>query len=132
MLPWAAFTVDALVVGTVSLIAVLLRGRLGLFDAASDLSASLQIAGPVMVAGWLAALALFGAYDHAVFGAGPEEYKRLLNGTLLALAGVAMVSYFAKFDLSRGFVAYAFLLGIPTLLTGRYALRASLKKARRA
>jgi exopolysaccharide biosynthesis polyprenyl glycosylphosphotransferase len=132
LLPWAAFSVDALVVGTVSLIAVLLRGRLGLFDAASDLSASLQIAGPVMVAGWLAALALFGAYDHAVFGAGPEEYKRLLNGTLLALAGVAMVSYFAKFDLSRGFVAYAFLLGIPTLLAGRYALRASLKRARRA
>ena len=131
-MPWVAFSVDGMLVGAVSLIAVVLRGRLGLFDAASDLSASLQIAGPLMVAGWLAGLALFGAYDHTVFGSGPEEYKRLLNGTLLTLAGVAMVSYFAKFDLSRGFVAYAFLLGIPVLLGGRYTLRSSLKRARRA
>ncbi|GAB3248676.1 sugar transferase [Nocardioides dilutus] len=131
LLPWVAFALDAALIGTVSLVAVVLRGRLGLFDAATDLSASLQFAGPLMVVGWLVALALFGAYDHTVFGAGPEEYKRLLNGTLLALAGVAMVSYFAKFDLSRGFVAYAFVLGIPTLLGGRYALRSSLKNARR-
>jgi exopolysaccharide biosynthesis polyprenyl glycosylphosphotransferase len=131
LLPWVAFAVDSILVAVVSLMAVVLRGRLGFFDAATDLSASLQVAGPLMVVGWLASLTVLGAYDHTVFGAGPEEYKRLLNGCLVALAGVAMVSYFAKFDLSRGFVTYAFGLGIPTLLAGRYALRSSLKRARR-
>src|SRR5688500_5723562 len=90
LLPWAAFALDALLIGVVSLVAVVMRGRLGIFDAATDLSASLQVAGPLMVVGWLVCLTVLGGYDHTVFGSGPEEYKRLLNGSLMALACVAM------------------------------------------
>ena len=131
LLPWAAFGADVLVVTFVSLAAAVLRPVLPVFDSAAGLTDMLDVAAPLMAFGWLVAIALLGGYDHTVFGAGSEEFKRVANGSFLAIAAVAMVSYFLKYDLSRGYVALAFLVGIPSLMLGRYALRTSLKSARR-
>jgi exopolysaccharide biosynthesis polyprenyl glycosylphosphotransferase len=131
LVPFAALAVDVALVAAVSLSAAILRPVLPVFDSASGLTSTLDVAGPLMALGWLFAISLMGGYGPSVFGSGIEEFKRVFQGSLFACAGVAMVSYFAHYDLSRGYVALAFLIGVPALLLGRLSLRSSLKSARR-
>ncbi len=83
-----------------------------------------------MMFGWVALLFLMGAYRHQVFGAGLDEYKRIINGSLVAAAAVTSVCYLANFPLSRVFFLLCFLVGVPVLVTGRLLLRRSLQRAR--
>ncbi len=90
----------------------------------------LTVAGPLFVAGWVLAIALFGGYRAGFFGAGTEEYKAVLRGSSLAAALIGIGCYLARFQLSRGFYVLLFLIGIPMLLAGRYVLREALHHAR--
>ncbi len=78
----------------------------------------------------MALLFLQGAYTSRNFGAGPEEFKVILMGSLLSAGAVGLFCYLAKIDLSRGFLLLTFLLGIPTLLTERYVARKLVHRAR--
>ena len=73
--------------------------------------------------GWLLALSLVGGYSRDVFGAGTDEYKRVLNASVLAAGLVGVGAYLAKFPLSRGFFLLSFMIGIPALILGRFQLR---------
>ena len=130
-LPRAVFVSDLALVGGVLALAVAGRSRLPIFTTAAELDASLPVAVPLILLGWLLGIALLGGYDQAVFGSGAEEFKRVLNGTFMTAAGTGIGSYLTKSDLSRGFFVLAFGLGVPMLLLGRLALRSLLKRARR-
>lgn len=91
----------------------------------------MAIAGPLMLVGWIFALATFGGYRPNIFGAGTDEYRRVLNASLFAAGLVGVGCYLAKFTLSRGFFVLAFVLGVPALVLGRYLLRRALHSARR-
>ena len=130
MLPVVALVLDVLLASLVVCLAVIAHQRVPMFDQ-SELTRSLDVAGPLILLGWLVALWIFGAYAGAVFGAGTEEYKRVLNGTVLAAALAGVGSYLTKFELSRGLFVLAFGLGVPALLMGRHGLRTLLKAARR-
>jgi exopolysaccharide biosynthesis polyprenyl glycosylphosphotransferase len=126
-----AFVIDVLAVSVAGAAAALGRDRLAIFDASSvQVSDTLGYAGPLMMGGWLLMLWLVGGYSSDVFGAGTDEYKRVLNASVLAAGLVGVGAYLAKFQLSRGFFLLLFFIGVPTLILGRFLLRRALYAAR--
>jgi exopolysaccharide biosynthesis polyprenyl glycosylphosphotransferase len=126
-----AFLTDVVAVTVAGGAAALGRDHLSLFDPSSvQVSDTLGLAGPLMMGGWLVALWLTGGYTRDVFGAGTDEYKRVLHASLLAAGLVGVGAYLAKFPLSRGFFVLLFLIGVPALITGRFVLRRALYAAR--
>jgi len=130
-LPVSALALDLLVMVSVFALAILGRNRLDVFDNTSDVTATLQVAGPLMLLGWLVVIAALGGYRDDVFGAGTDEYKRVFNASLITAGLVGVASYLTKFQLSRGFFLLAFGLGVPALLLGRWLLREAVHRARR-
>lgn len=130
-LPLTALLIDLVVMVGVGLVAIVGRRELDIFTSTANVEHSVTVAGPLIIMGWLATIALGGGYKADIFGAGMDEYKRVFNSSLIA-AGLAGVGcYLAKFDLSRGFFLLAFSIGIPTLLLGRLALRRAIQTARK-
>jgi exopolysaccharide biosynthesis polyprenyl glycosylphosphotransferase len=130
-LPTTALVVDAGVVAAVGAFAVWGRSHLHLFDNVADVTSSLTLVGPLVVLTWIAVIAGFGGYRNDVFGAGTDEYKRVLNASVVTVGLVGVSCYLAKLSLSRGFFLLAFALGIPALLLGRFMLRRAVHQARR-
>ena len=130
-LPVTALALDLVVIVLAAVIAVLVRRDVPLIDSSVDVTDAAASAIPFMAPAWIASLALLGAYKVDVFGVGLDEYKRVLNASLLA-AGLAGVGcYLARFPLSRGFFLILFGVGIPALLLSRRLLRGLLHSARR-
>ena len=126
-----AFVTDLLAVCIAGMVAALGRDRLAIFDPSIvQVSDTLGLAGPLMIGGWLLALWLSGGYSRDVFGAGTDEYKRVLNASVFAAGLVGVGAYLAKFQLSRGFFLLLFAIGVPTLILGRFLLRRALYAAR--
>ena len=130
-LPMTALLLDLILIATSCGLAVWGRLRLGIFQGAADVSSSLTVVGPLLVLGWVALVAVRGGYEQDVFGVGTDEYKRVLNASLIAASLLGVGCYLAKFPLSRGFFVLAFAVGIPLLILGRYLLRRAVKSARR-
>ena len=129
-LPLTALVLDVSIMIVVGLVAIVGRRELSVFDASLDVENSVTMAGPLIIVGWLAMIALRGGYKSDLFGAGTDEYRCVMNASLLA-SGVAGVGcYLAKFPLSRGFFLLAFGIGVPALLLGRWTLRRALHRAR--
>src|SRR5712691_2006876 len=79
---------------------------------------------------WCAAVLLAGGYDSRFIGLGSDEFRRVLNAAVTLMAGVAVLSYFAKLNLARGYMAVA-LPSVALLdLSGRYLLRKRLHRLR--
>ena len=130
-LPVSALLLDLAVVTLAALFAILGRQRMGIFDAAADVSGSLNIVGPLVVMGWIIVIGAFGGYRADVFGAGTDEYKRVLNASLVTAGLVGVGCYLAKFSLSRGYFLLLFAVGVPALILGRFLLRRAIHHARR-
>lgn len=122
--------VDLVVILLVTGLAVLGRQQTLLFAAAADVGVSVGMAAPLIVAGWLASIWLLGGYKPDVFGAGTDEYKRVMNASLLTAGLVSVACYLWQFPLSRGFFVLLFGLGIPVLLGARFAARRVVQTAR--
>ncbi|MCW2831683.1 MAG: sugar transferase [Aeromicrobium sp.] len=90
----------------------------------------LVMGGPVVAAGWIGVIALRGGYDKSVFGAGMEEFRRVLNASFVTAAVIGVGCYLAQFDLSRSFF-FAIVGGSVFVLMGRLALRLGVFHARR-
>ena len=127
----SAFVIDLLLISVAGVVAAIGRDHLRFFAIAPvPVADYLAIAALLILTGWLLTLALAGCYSAEVFGAGTDEYRRLLNASLVAAGLVALGCYLAKFPLSRGFFVLLFLLGIPLLILGRFLLRRALYSAR--
>ena len=132
-LPTTAFALDAAVVVASSLSGLLGRLRLDIFTPVTD-GPSQENVGWVyfaMVLGWLAVIAMMGGYSASVFGAGPDEYKRVVNASLLTAGLIGVTSYLAEYQLSRGFFLLTFMIGVPALVLARLALRRAVHRARK-
>ncbi|QXJ21532.1 sugar transferase [Actinomadura graeca] len=97
--------------------------RFGDDTAAPRPDAMLAAALPLIWVGWVAATR---AYESRFFGAGSEEYRRILDAGISLTAAVAILSYATKAEVARGFV----VVTLPTVtllsLLGRYRLRKHL------
>jgi lipopolysaccharide/colanic/teichoic acid biosynthesis glycosyltransferase len=81
------------------------------------------------VAWWMSVL-LAGGYDARFIGLGSDEFRRILSAAVNLTAGLAVVSYAAKLDLARGYMAIA-LPSVTVLdLAVRYLLRKRLHRRR--
>ena len=130
LLPAATALSDLGLVAVSILIAVAGRRRLGFVTGEADVAADLILVGPLLIVGWVALIYFSGGYRLDIFGAGTDEYKRVLNASLLAAGLLGVACYLARFPLSRGFFLLAFGIGIPTLLAGRWLSRRALHRAR--
>jgi exopolysaccharide biosynthesis polyprenyl glycosylphosphotransferase len=96
-----------------------------------DINRLLVVAGPAMIIGWVLAVLALGGYRSRVFGAGLDEYKRVVNASLATAAMVGIACYLLRFPLPRGFFVLSFVVGIPLLVLGRLLLRRSIHRARK-
>jgi exopolysaccharide biosynthesis polyprenyl glycosylphosphotransferase len=141
-LPVTALLLDLVLIATSVLLAGYGRSRLpgitrlgapGLSQSSTNFSLSqaiMMVAVPLVI-GWAVMIALRGGYDRGVFGAGADEYKAVVNASLLTAGLLGIGCYLTRFQLSRGFFVFAFLIGPPLLIAGRYVLRRVLHRARR-
>jgi exopolysaccharide biosynthesis polyprenyl glycosylphosphotransferase len=140
-LPLTALVLDLALVSASVLLAAYSRGRVPFFGGSPAPGLSPSAGGPTfsesiafmalpLVIVWILAILLRGGYDQGVFGAGADEYKAVVNSSLLTAALLGIGCYLSKFQLSRGFFVIAFLIGPLLLVTGRFLLRRSLHRAR--
>jgi len=122
-IPFGAAVLDLAVVALATGIALFGRSHLTFFSGAGDVYSDLSIAGPLLAIGWLLVIRLTGGYHADVFGAGTDEYRRMLNAGLITAGLTGVACYLAKFSLSRGFFLLLFTIGIPSLILGRWLLR---------
>ena len=100
------------------------------FDARDDVSSLVLLAAGPLLAAWLVMVRGVGGYSREVFGAGTEEYKRIIRASMLCAGLVGIGCYLTSFPLSRGFFLLAFAIGTPLLVLGRLALRRVIHRTR--
>jgi exopolysaccharide biosynthesis polyprenyl glycosylphosphotransferase len=79
---------------------------------------------------WWMSVLLAGGYDTRFIGFGSDEFRRILSAAVNLTAVVAVVSYAAKLDLARGYMAVALPSATVMDLTARYLLRKRLHRRR--
>ena len=85
----------------------------------------------VLIAGaWWAMLAIFRSRDPRIIGNGAEEYRRIVRITFWLFGGLAIASTMLKLDMSRGYLAAAFPMGLALLLFNRRLWRVGLHRSR--
>lgn len=86
--------------------------------------------GAVVVLTWWAVLELISARDERIIGDGPDEYRRAIRATFITFGSLSIISLMFKWDMSRGYLAIAFPLGLVGLVAGRKAWRVWLHHQR--
>ena len=79
---------------------------------------------------WSMSVLMAGGYDTRFIGFGSDEFRRILSAAVNLTAVVAVVSYAAKLDLARGYMAIALPSAAVMDLTARYLLRKRLHRRR--
>ncbi|WP_246304962.1 sugar transferase [Nocardioides thalensis] len=129
--PVAVLAVDLAMMVVVGALALYGREQLRFLNPVDGVRESLGVAGPLIVAGWIAMVALVGGYRHDAFGSGTAEYRSVVNASFLTAGLVGIGCYLAKFELSRGWFLLAFAIGLPGLIASRWLARRLLRSARR-
>jgi exopolysaccharide biosynthesis polyprenyl glycosylphosphotransferase len=94
--------------------------------------ALLPSAAACLVVLWPVLLIATGGHDERVFGAGGEEYRRVVHAGLLLLAFAGFISYAVDLDLGRGLVVGAVPGVTAATLLQRAVARAGLHRLRRS
>jgi exopolysaccharide biosynthesis polyprenyl glycosylphosphotransferase len=81
---------------------------------------------------WWLSVALARGYDARFIGLGSDEFRRVLNAAASLTAGIAIVSYWSRLDLARGYVVIALPCAAVLDLAARYLLRKRLHRQRAA
>ena len=86
--------------------------------------------GLLVLISWSFFLWFNGSRDTNILGFGADEYKKLINATLMSFTFIAFLSYIFKLEVSRAFVLIIFPLGLLLLIIVRRVLRRRLLSAR--
>lgn len=97
---------------------------------APDLAANIFDSSPIMTAGWLTAIALFGGYRARLVAAGADIYRNVLHASLAAAGIVGAFVYLANVELSRVYFVIFFVIGPLLLLVNRFVARRVMNKLR--
>ncbi len=135
--PWpAAYRRATLIADAVVLVSAVLLAEFLRFGLEPTMPAGTSITYTALGVGiasmWWIALQLDGAADARILGHGPTEYRRVVHASVMAFGILAIVTLLIKQDLSRGYLAIAFPVGLVGLLVGRKMLRTWLIRRRRA
>ncbi len=135
--PWhTAYRRATLVTDAVILISAVLLAEFLRFGMETAMPAGRSVTYTVLGVGiatlWWVALQIDGAADIRVLGHGPAEYRRVVHASVMAFGILAIGTLLIKQDLSRGYLAIAFPVGLVGLLMGRKFLRTWLIRRRQA
>ena len=72
---------------------------------------------------WSISLVAGRTRDLRVMGSGPTEYHRVFDASWRLFAVLAVLAFLLRFPEARGYLAFAFPIGLGGLLLGRYAWR---------
>lgn len=86
--------------------------------------------GVLIALAWWGSLSVFRSRDLRIIGEGAEEYRRIIRITFLLFGCLAIASLMLKVDMSRGYLATAFPLGLLLLLANRKVWRVRLQRTR--
>jgi exopolysaccharide biosynthesis polyprenyl glycosylphosphotransferase len=75
---------------------------------------------------WVVAVRVFGGYEKRFLGAGPDEFRRILNAGLSLTGALALISYAVNNELSRIYLLVSMQVIVVLDLLVRYALRKRL------
>lgn len=129
---WVVLALDTAVITACNFAAAELRKWVPFLpDAANDVRQLVLPIVPLIIVGWLLALAFGGAYRRRHWGAGVTEYRQVMSASISFLFTLALAAFLADYPLSRIFVALLFLIGLPALALGRFIARRFLHRARR-
>lgn len=87
--------------------------------------------GAGIVLTWWFLLAAMKSYREHLLGYGPDEYHRVFQATITEFGGLALVSYLAGVELSRGYFLVALPTGLASLLVWRWLARRGFVNARK-
>jgi exopolysaccharide biosynthesis polyprenyl glycosylphosphotransferase len=132
LLPWLLGAVDAAMIALATVLAIRSRMTLPIFPSAGDIVENTALASVFFLGTWLVMLVYFGAYELDVVGAGTEEFRLVVNASVLTAALVATMAYLMQYPLSRGFFVLYFSLGVVALLLGRLLNRRVIQRLRSA
>jgi exopolysaccharide biosynthesis polyprenyl glycosylphosphotransferase len=118
---WSALFVALDTAAAGAAVAITLVARVG-FSAAAR-TVDYRLVALCMVPGWLAVMALAGAYDHRHIATGFEQYRRVVNGAVWILAGAGFVSFALHADISRAFILSSIPLAALMTVVGRQGAR---------
>jgi exopolysaccharide biosynthesis polyprenyl glycosylphosphotransferase len=121
---------DLVLITVATALAAIGRTSLDVFNAANDVNVVAQSVGLWIVAAWMVANLLVGAYTSSTLGVGTLEYARVCSAAGLTAGAIGIASYLTKFNLSRGFFVLIFLVGVPMLLVWRWSARRLVHRAR--
>lgn len=124
---------DVIAVAVAVIVAYVLRfDTNGAARVSGDFSPSYLVVSVVLFAAWTGALVLGRTYDHRIIGAGPTEYHRVWSASWRLGAVVAVTAYMLRMEIGRGYLGFAFPLGLGLLFFGRYSWRQWLHRQRAA
>jgi FlaA1/EpsC-like NDP-sugar epimerase len=91
-----------------------------------------SVVGAVLALIWLSLLALVDSRSRRILGYSAEEYRRIIDATLVLLGVIAFLSVVLELDLAGGHLAIALPLGLIGLLVNRRIWRgvAARKRAK--
>jgi len=79
---------------------------------------------------WVVTLGATGAYGRKLIGGGPEEYRRIFEGTIRYVAMVAAAAFLLKLNLARGFIAIAVPAALLLTIASHHLFRSWLYRQR--
>ena len=85
----------------------------------------------ILPVGWLVVLWANGSYDRRYLGLGSEEFKRVFRASVTVVAGVSLLAFATRTQLSRGTVAAVSISALLFILICRYLARQILHLARK-
>lgn len=102
----------------------------GAAQVSGDFSPSYLVVSLVLMTAWVAALVLGRTYDHRIIGTGPAEYQRVWSASWRLGALVAIVAYMLHMEIGRGYLGFAFPLGLGLVFLSRFTWRQWLHRQR--
>ena len=130
-IPGIALAVDLLCIAVAILVAGVGRFSAGVFTpSAIDYMPRVSFAAPLITIGWVLTIAALGGYQKSVFGAGTDEFRRIVNSAFVAAALTGIGCYLLRVPLSRGFFVLSIVIGLALLLVGRLVLRHTIRNLR--
>lgn len=124
---------DVVAVAVAVAVAYLLRFNAdGAARVSGDFAPSYLVVSAILFAAWTGALFLGRTYDHRIIGTGPAEYQRVWEASWRLGAIVAVLAYMLRMDIGRGYLGFAFPLGLALVFIGRYSWRQWLHRQRAA
>lgn len=90
---------------------------------AADLAVNYTAVSVLIIMGWMVMLAIYGTRGYRVMGTGPEEYRRIVDGSTRLFGLMAIVAYLFHIDVARGYILMALPVGLVVLVLSRWMWR---------